>query len=66
VNPRPIRLAQIISVLYTGLGIWALAKTEYAFGAFLLVAAVVWLAMAALKERRSASRSKSERGVADI
>ena len=48
-------------VAYMGLGIWALAKANYLFGAFWLAIAVAWLLMAVFMSKRLTSHPDSER-----
>ena len=55
----PWRVLQfILSVAFAGLGVWRLAKAEYAFSAFYLVLSAFWLLMAAYGNRLIAARTR--------
>jgi hypothetical protein len=59
VTSREMRIGQLVlSVAFAGLGIWSLAKGDYAEGAFYLAISVAWLLIAAFRDRLVAARKR--------
>jgi len=57
---RVIRLA--LAVAFAGLGIWALARADYGFGAMYIAFSAAWVLIAVFSDRLAAMRDRRGAG----
>jgi hypothetical protein len=63
VTQRQVRISRFVfTVAFAGLGIWALAKADYAMGAIYLAFSVAWLLLGVFSERLATMRDRRRAG----